>query len=86
MNMIILLTSLAALADVIGGLYPLQTRFKGISTRYALAFASGTVISAAFFELLPEANIESNWALTVSARSLSELVAEMRCISSRVAA
>lgn len=63
MNMIILLASLAALADVIGGLYPLQTRFKGISTRYALAFASGTVISAAFFELLPEANIESNWAL-----------------------
>ncbi len=59
--MIILLASMALLADIGGGLLPLLTRFQNVGTRYVLAFASGTVISAAFFELLPEANIEANW-------------------------
>ncbi len=61
--MFILLAGLAALADILGGLLPLQRRFRGISTRYAVAFASGTVISAAFFELLPESDIQAHWAL-----------------------
>jgi zinc and cadmium transporter len=59
--MFILLAFAAGLADVAGGLLPFYPRFKEVSTRYVLAFASGVVISAAFFELLPEANIESNW-------------------------
>lgn len=61
--MYILLACLALLADLGGGLLPLHPRLKGISTRYVVAFASGTVISAAFFELLPEAHVESNWAV-----------------------
>ncbi|MDP2643472.1 MAG: ZIP family metal transporter [Desulfobacterales bacterium] len=61
--MLILLACLAASADIIGGLIPFQPRFKNMSTRYALAFASGTVISAAFFELLPAADIQQNWAV-----------------------
>lgn len=61
--MFILLAAIAGLGDVLGGLLPLFPRFKNLSTRYVLAFASGIVISAAFFELLPEANIEANWAL-----------------------
>jgi len=59
----ILLAAIAGLGDILGGLLPLHPRFRNISTRYILAFASGVVVSAAFFELLPEANVESNWAL-----------------------
>ncbi len=61
--MTILLACFAALADIVGGLLPLHPRLTHISTRYVLAFASGTIISAAFFELLPAADIEANWAL-----------------------
>ena len=61
--MFILLAAIAGLGDILGGLLPLHPRFRNISTRYILAFASGVVVSAAFFELLPEANVESNWAL-----------------------
>lgn len=53
----------ALLGDFLGGLIPLHPRMKPISLRYILALASGTVISAAFFELMPEANVEANWAL-----------------------
>jgi zinc transporter ZupT len=60
---ILILSGLALLSDIGGGLIPLFPRFRNISTRYVLAFATGIVISAAFFELLPEANIEQNWAL-----------------------
>jgi zinc transporter ZupT len=59
--MYIVLAFLAALADIIGGLLPLFPRFRNISTRYVLAFASGTVVSAAFFDLLPQSDIEANW-------------------------
>ncbi len=61
--MAIILAFVAGLADLAGGFMPFHPRLKRVSTRYVLAFASGTVISAAFFELLPEANIEANWAL-----------------------
>lgn len=61
--MFMVLAFIAALADILGGLLPFRLHFSGGSTRYAIAFASGTVISAAFSELLPESNIEANWAL-----------------------
>jgi zinc transporter ZupT len=60
---IFLLSCLASIGDIGGGALPLYPRLKGISTRYILGFASGIVIAAAFFELLPEANVEVNWAL-----------------------
>lgn len=50
---------LAALSDVLSGL--LFLRFKTGSTRYIIAFASGVVLSAAFFELIPESNIAQNY-------------------------
>lgn len=59
----ILLAIIAGLGDLIGGILPLNARFRNISTRYIIAFASGIVISAAFFELFPEADIKSNWGL-----------------------
>jgi|GEM_PF-396410 zinc and cadmium transporter len=60
---IFLLASLALLADVGSGLFSLLPRFRGISTRYVIAFSAGIVISVALFELLPKANSEDNWAL-----------------------
>lgn len=60
---IVLALIAALLGDFLGGLIPLHPRWQNISPRYVLAFASGTVIAAAFFELMPEANIEANWAL-----------------------
>lgn len=51
------------MADIVGGLLPFNRHFRNISARYVLAFASGIVISAAFFELLPQAHIEENWWL-----------------------
>ena len=59
--MVFLLAIIAGLADVVGGLLPFFARTRGISMRYVLAFAAGTVIAAAFFELLPEAKVEDNW-------------------------
>lgn len=55
------LAILAALGDVVGGLIPFYSKSANFSPRYILAFASGVVVAAAFFELLPEANIEANW-------------------------
>ncbi|MBI4287088.1 MAG: ZIP family metal transporter [Chloroflexi bacterium] len=61
--MVYLLAVLAGLADVVGGLLPFYSRTRNINMRYILAFAAGTVIAAAFFELLPEANVEKNWLM-----------------------
>lgn len=55
------LAIMAALADIVGGLLPFYSKTKNLNPRYILAFASGIVVAAAFFELLPEANIEANW-------------------------
>ncbi len=58
---VLALAVLAALGDVVGGLIPFYSKSANFSPRYILAFASGVVVAAAFFELLPEANIEANW-------------------------
>jgi len=59
--MVFVLAVVAGLGDFIGGLLPLHPRARNISVRYMLALAAGVVVAAAFFELLPEANIEANW-------------------------
>ncbi len=48
------LAALAAGADVVGGLLALRLRPGQLDTRYIIAFSSGIVLSAAFFELMPE--------------------------------
>lgn len=52
---------LSAIATLIGGMLPLYTRIKNIELRYSLAFASGLMISVAFFDMLPESAIEENY-------------------------
>lgn len=52
---------LSAGATVIGGLLPVYTRIKNIEMRYMLAFASGLMVSVAFFDMLPEAEIAVNY-------------------------
>jgi len=44
----------SALATIFGGLLPLYTRLKRVGMRYLIGFASGVMISVAFFEMLPE--------------------------------
>ncbi|MFQ6135104.1 MAG: ZIP family metal transporter [Nitrososphaerales archaeon] len=51
---------LAAAADIGSGAFALHPKFTGVSQRYTVALASGVVVSAAFLELLPESDVESN--------------------------
>ncbi len=56
----LVLAFVAGLADLVGGVLPFHPRFKSIDIRYLVGFASGTVIAAAFFEMLPEADLRRN--------------------------
>jgi zinc transporter ZupT len=50
----------AAISDLGGAMLFLGSRFRSIETRYAVGFASGILVSAAFMELIPEADVSSN--------------------------
>ena len=52
--MSIVLATLVAVTTVFGGLLPLYTRLREVEMRYLIGFASGVMISTAFFEILPE--------------------------------
>jgi zinc transporter ZupT len=56
----LLFALVAAAADILSGVLALHPRFKEISKRYAIAVASGIVVSAAFLELLPASDIQNN--------------------------
>jgi len=51
---------LAASSDILGGLLFLRSRFRLLQTRYAVGFASGILVSAAFMELIPAADVSQN--------------------------
>ena len=51
---VLMLAGLVALATAVGGALPLYTRLRDIEMRYLIGFASGVMISTAFFEILPE--------------------------------
>lgn len=55
------LALIAALSDILSGLLLLHPRVNSIGTRYIVGFASGIVISTAFFELIPESNVVDNY-------------------------
>lgn len=55
------LTILAALSDILGGLLLRYSMVNKVPTRYIVGFASGIVISTAFFELIPKSNVEKNY-------------------------
>lgn len=55
------LAILAALSDILGGLLLRYSKINKIPTRYIVGFASGIVISTAFFELIPESDVEKNY-------------------------
>jgi len=57
----VLLAGLVGLALFLSGLPPLHPKASAISARYVVAFASGVVIAAAMFEMIPEADVASNW-------------------------
>ena len=58
--MYLLFALLAAVASILSGALALHPRFREISKRYAVALASGIVVSAAFLELLPASDIQNN--------------------------
>jgi len=51
---------IAASSDILGGLLFLRSRFRLLQTRYAVGFASGILVSAAFMELIPAADVSQN--------------------------
>lgn len=57
---VIILSIIAMLSDILGGILFLHPPIVRMDTRYVVGFASGVVISAAFFELLPEADVSKN--------------------------
>lgn len=59
--MYLMLATLAALSDILSGLLLQYSKVNKIPTRYIVGFASGIVISTAFFELIPESNVEKNY-------------------------
>lgn len=54
------LATVAMSADVLGGLLMLRRKPGAYDPRYIIAFSSGIVVAAAFFELIPEANLAEN--------------------------
>lgn len=50
----------AMLVDLLSGLLLLHPKASFLASRYTIAFASGVVLAAAFFELLPESNVKEN--------------------------
>ncbi len=53
---------IAGLSDLFGGWISQHPRLTKASARYFIGFAAGTVIAAAFFEILPEVNTKLNFA------------------------
>jgi len=57
----VLYAGLVGLALFLSGLPPFHPKASAISARYVVAFASGVVIAAAMFEMIPEADVTHNW-------------------------
>jgi ZIP family zinc transporter len=64
---LILIAAAVAAADIVAGLLFTNSRLANIlSTRYTLAFAAGAMLTLAFVELIPEANLLVNaWYLAL---------------------
>ena len=56
----IILSSIAMVSDILGGILFLHPAVARMDNRYIVGLASGVVISATFFELLPEAEVSKN--------------------------
>jgi len=57
----VLYAGLVGLVLFLSGLPPLHPKASAVSARYVVAFASGVVVAAALFEMIPEADVASNW-------------------------
>lgn len=52
---------LVGLILFLAGLPALHPKASSINARYIVAFASGVIVSAAMFEMMPEADVSNNW-------------------------
>jgi len=57
----VLLAFIAGLSDIAGGLFALRKRMNFSKMRYIVAFASGTMLAAVFFEMLPAIDTAKNY-------------------------
>lgn len=57
----VLVAGLVGLALFLSGLPGLHPKALSLDIRYVVAFASGVVIAAAMFEMIPEADVSNNW-------------------------
>ncbi len=54
-------SGLIGLTLFFSGLPALHPKASSIDTRYIVAFASGVIVAAAMFEMIPEADVATNW-------------------------
>jgi len=57
----VIYASLVGTALFLSGLPAFHPKASSIGTRYMVAFASGVVVAAAMFEMIPEADVPNNW-------------------------
>lgn len=57
----VLVAGLVGLALFLSGLPGLHPKALSLDIRYVVAFASGVVIAAAMFEMIPESDVSNNW-------------------------
>ncbi len=51
----------SGIALFLSGLLASHPKTSSIGTRYTVTFASGVVVAAAMFEMIPEADVPNNW-------------------------
>lgn len=58
--MVYLYACVAGAADLLAGWFTLQERAPKIQPRYIIAFAAGVLLAVTFFDILPQADLESD--------------------------
>ncbi|MFQ5916936.1 MAG: ZIP family metal transporter [Candidatus Binatia bacterium] len=58
--MVYVYAMIAGASDLLSGWFVLGERANKIQPRYVIAFASGVLLAVTFFEILPEANLETD--------------------------
>ena len=61
----LIVSLVTSVATLFGGLLPFTKLFNKIDIRYLIGFASGTLVSIAFFDMLPQAGIKYPIAIAV---------------------
>ena len=58
--MVYLYATIAGASNLVSGWFAIGVRAEKIQARYVIAFASGVLLAVTFFEILPEADLQSD--------------------------